>query len=830
MDRISLSGEWLATWTEGQHGQTTQAFEPVSDPGRYLPVAFPGTIHASLEKAGLIGDPRVGIHSLQARWVEEQYWILRRAFRVDAAQAAGPAFLHIDVLDGVAEVAVNGKIVGAHANANRPADFDLTGCLEAGENELTLLLESGLFTVADLPARAYSNALETILNKRHQLRQAQYQFGWDWNPRMVTIGLHGAIELVLGEGLWIQQVAVLGEVAPDLASAQIRLRPQYQWSGKRPQKAVLRAKSIDGLAAEAEVVLAPGRGEAEVVVEVAHPHLWWPRGHGEAFLYPLEITIEAEEKEIGRWTGRTGLRRVEIDQPPHPEGGHYFHLKINNQPIFCKGANWVPPEMCGHAVAPERVEQLVSLAEEENMNTLRLWGGGVWANHTLLNLCDERGFLVWHDLLFACSKYPADRPEFLAEVEREVAWGIREFSPHPSLAVWCGNNELEWGLWGWHYKEFGQTAPDMVLFHHIFPMLMAQNDPTRPYWPSSPYSGPATFPNDPTTGDQHPWDVSINKDDVNFWAYRNYFDRFPNEGGVLGCAPVASLRKFLPGEQIKMRSFAWEHHDNTILYAGSRPGFAYRTLEHWLGLRADEIDLETYAFASGLLQAEGLKEYIANYRRRWPSTSSAIYWMFNDSWPTVNGWGTFDYYLKRKLSFHPVRRAFAGVAVFLADEGEQVGVYVVNDTGAAHDLRLECGSFTPGGSANLEPGQAVTVASFTSLRVSTLPRDPQRIAFAVLKDAQGRAIAQDRLLLRPFKEWQVTAQPEIHVEVVEDEAGRRARYTSAVWVWGAVLDPTGEEKVQDDVFDLFPGVPYEVPLKDGEAPRQVSGVGNSLIR
>jgi beta-mannosidase len=830
MKRISLAGEWQASWTEGQHGQTGHAFEALQDTGRYLTLSFPGTVHAGLEQAGLIADPRVGIHSLQARWVEEQYWILRRKFFLEKDVAAEPVFLHIDVLDGVAEVAVNGKVVGSQANANRPADFELSGCLVEGENELVILLESGLFYVADLPARQYSQSLETILNKRHQLRRSQYQFGWDWNPRLATIGLHGAIELVCGAGLWLKQVSVLAEVAEDLRTARIRIRPLYQWYGQRAQRAVLHASTVDGIDGAVELLLEPGQAEADVALDVTNPHLWWPRGHGEAFLYPLELWVEVDGQAIARWNGRTGLRRVQIDQPVHPEGGHYFHLKINNRTIFCKGANWVPPEMCGHAVDPRRVEQLVALAEAENMNTLRLWGGGVWANHTLLNLCDERGFLLWHDLLFACSKYPADRPDFLAEVEREVAWGIREFSPHPSLAVWCGNNELEWGLWGWHYKEFGSTAPDMVLFHHTIPILMAQLDPTRPYWPSSPYSSPSIFPNEPTTGDQHPWNVSLGTDDVNFWAYREYVDRFPNEGGVLGCAPLASLRKFLPGEQLKMRSFAWEHHDNTILFTHARPGFAYRTLEHWLGRRCAELDLEHFTLASGLLQAEGLKEYIANFRRRWPSTSSAIYWMFNDSWPTVNGWGTFDYYLKRKLSFHPVRRAFAPIGVFLADEGERIGVYIVNDSDQPLVFQLVTGSFVPNGPTKSEALREVSVEAYSSSLAQYLPRDPQRIAYAVLHDAQGLVLAQDRLLLRQFKEWDVVAHPQISVEIVQAANRRWARYSCADWAWGVVLDPSGEAEVQDDVFDLLPGIAYDVPLADGESPRAVEFCGNALIR
>jgi hypothetical protein len=241
------------------------------------------------------------------------------------------------------------------------------------------------------------------------------------------------------------------------------------------------------------------------------------------------------------------------------------------------------------------------------------------------------------------------------------------------------------------------------------------------------------------------------------------------------------------------------------------------------------MGLDAYTLASGLLQAEGLKEYIANYRRRWPSTSSAIYWMFNDSWPTVHGWGTFDYYLNRKLSFHPVRRAFADWSVVLADEGRQVGVYVINDSGQPLSCILESGDFEVAGTARQLKGLALEIPPYTSQRAQVLPRDLERIPYAVLRDPQGRILAQDRLLLRPFKDWRVTRDPEISVEVVDRHEGRCARYSSATWVWGVVLDPTGEIALQDDVFDLLPGIPYEVPIRDGESPLPVSITGNSLL-
>jgi beta-mannosidase len=828
MNRISLAGTWNITWSDGLHGKMDHFLQPLTDSGRYLPCPFPGSIQASLIANGWLEDPRVGINSLKSRWVEENFWILRRTFDIPAEAIESHPILHIEKLEGVAKVAVNGTLLGEHANAHRPVYIDLSSVIRPGENEIVIFLESGLFKVADLPWKDYSVRPETILNKRHHLRHAQYEFGWDWNPRLVFMGLHGKLEIIWGNTPYLEQVLVLAEVAEDLQSARLRLIPMFFVPSSSSVRVSLSITNLDGLNAEAEAILAAGEAELEVASDISQPKLWWPRGHGDPYLYAVTLKATCAGHEIARWEGEIGFRRIEIAQSPHPESGRYFHLRVNGRPIFCKGANWVPPELSPYEVANERVSQLVDLAEAENFNMLRVWGGGVWASHDLLKLCDQRGIMVWHDMLFACSKYPGDQPEFLAEVEREVSWGIREFSCHPSLMVWCGNNELEEGLWNWGYKQQGRTAPDYVLFHHVIPVLMSRIDPTRPYWPSSPYSSTSENPIDPTVGDQHPWTVSLGEDGPNFWAYRKRVDRFPNEGGVLGCAPLASLKKFLNPTELKMRSIAWEHHDNAMNFLYSEPGISYQLIEYWLGRQYTSFSLEEYIIASGLLQAEGLKEYILNYRRRWPSTASAIFWDFNDSWPTVHGWGAIDYYLHRKLAFHPVRRAFSPTTIALADEDQEVGVYVINDRPDPITVKIKAGNFVAEGNCLELIRLDCVLPPFSSQKVAVLPRDPSRINYALLYDAHERFIAQDRLLLRPFQAW-TFCRPDIRIKTIKKADGRMARYESDVWIWGVVLDPSGESTTRDDVFDLFPGVAYDVPLGESDRAMPVYFTGNSLL-
>ena len=554
-------------------------------------------------------------------------------------------------------------------------------------------------------------------------------------------------------------------------------------------------------------------------------------GHGEQALYTLEIEAEAGGEAVAKITRRVGMRNVRLHRAPHPETGEYFLLEVNGRPIFCKGGNWVPPDMIYSAVDRARLSELVNLASGANFNLLRIWGGGTFAGHELLDLCDEAGILVWQDLLFACAKYPGDDPAFLAEVRAEVTWAAREFAHHPSLAVWCGNNELEWGAFGWGYDRSGKSLPDYALYHHVIPRIMREEDPRRPYWPSSPFSPDHAFPNDATIGDQHPWGVSIMNDGPDFWAYRRYVDRFPNEGGFLGASSPATLWQFLPESERDLRSFSWEHHDNALNLPSGELGVAYRAVEFWLGRRYDDFSFDDYVFASALLQAEGLQEYIANYRRRMFSSSSAIFWMYNDSWPVTHGWTIVDYYRRKKLAYHPVRRAFQPVTVVLADLGDEIGVFGVNDSPADWEGVLRFGLFGLNGGLPQDETRGVRLPANASTLLATLRRtDWEKLGIAVhgafgLLRVDSVPVAQHRLFLARFKDLALSPAPLI--EILPD-AGNVV-LSSPVFVWGACLDPEGQRGLPDDCFDLLPGIPYRLRWNAVWGNPAIVRTGNGLV-
>ncbi len=838
MGELSLQGEWKATWADGLHGKSAHALSPVLDPRRYFTMHFPASIHSNLEDIGIVQDPKVGINSLQSRWVEEHYWILRREFSIPVEAVNQSPRLIIEILDGVAQISINGVVIGTHANSHRPAVFELDYFLKPGKNELVIRLESGLFKVADLPGGAYSLADETTLTKRHHLRQPQYQFGWDWNPRLVFFGIHGDMRIQWGDQPRIDQVSITNNLSDRMSSGEFIIDTHWFVPGEDGASLDLLINIDTKPVIEQKIELNPGHCSTRCNYVINSPNLWYPAGYGEQHLYLIEIVASQDGIIVDRWSGYSGIRKVEIIQNAHPVEGNFFHLVVNDVPIFCKGANWVPPEMSAFEVSTEKIEELVDLAIDQNFNMLRIWGGGIWAGHELLELCDQKGIMVWHDLLFACSKYPGDNPQFLLEVQKEIAWGFGEFSPHPSLVVWCGNNELEWGLWSWNYQDFGVTAPDYVLFHNIIPNLLAKIDPYRPYWPSSPYTGGEFEPNDPTRGDQHPWDVSIGDTESpeDIWKYRQFVDRFPNEGGVLGLSPLKSLSEFLPGESCYARSFAWEHHDNTVNFWKNRIGVTSLMIEDWFGVPVDELSLEQQVLASGLVQAEGLKEYIRNYRRRWPSSAAAVYWDYTDSWPSIHGWGTIDYYLRRKPSYYTVKRANRPIIVVLglekkagenSDEHEIV-VVVSNETEAASDVKLIAGKIKPTGDQEINVDKIISVSGRTCFEAARIEMDDENIAFAVIFDQEDQILDWDRMLLKKIKHFQLTL-PRISV-VKESRNGKHyARYSSDQWVWDVILDIDGEAGLSDNIFDLLPGIPYTIELKEGKEPFPVITTGNALL-
>jgi beta-mannosidase len=542
--------------------------------------------------------------------------------------------------------------------------------------------------------------------------------------------------------------------------------------------------------------------------------------------YDVAVSVVVDGAIVDRRVKRVGFRHVRFNQGPHPSGGRYFGLEVNGKPIFCKGANFVPADMIFARIDRARYEALVGLALEANFNFLRVWGGGLYEADDFYELCDERGILVWQGFIFACGRYPATDEKFAANVLAEAAYQVRRLANHASLIAWCGNNENEVGAWHWGYDSKGVVLPDYALYHLLLPRLMKREDPGRFYQASSPMSPDLADPNRDDVGDQHPWTVGFLNTD--FRDYRKMICRFANEGGILGPTALPTMLAALGPEerQRKVASFNWQVHDNSV-EAWAEPSPADLMIAQWVGKDVRAMSVEDFVYWGGLVQGEGLREYVDNFRRRMFDSGAAIFWMFNDCWPATRSWTIVDYYLRRTPAFWAVKRAMAAVSVVVVAEGEAVAIFGINETELSFAGELRYGVFTLAGEYVLDFHLPVVIPANSSREIAGFDRElwedvEASAAFAILGQ-EGSVVARNRLALPYFKEmrWAEASPADVRVR----REGEWAIFEADVFVWGVCVDLDGEAGLADNFFDLYPGVPHVVAWRGDEGPR-ILRVGN----
>lgn len=813
MDVIDLNGTWGLGWGDVVRKIAARPQLGPSDGPFIAPATVPGEIHLDLIRAGVLDEPNIGLNTAKSRWVDDTIWWYHRDVEIAPETIGGRVWLCFDQLDLVARVFVNGQLVGQHSNAFRPFRAEVTRQLHAGLNHVAVRVQARIGDPDKFVVRSAED--DWNRHKRPWNRKPAYQWGWDWSSRYLNVGIEGdAYLLVSTSELLVRRAVPLVEVSADLATATVRARVELENVGGEPLTAKLRAR-IAGVSAESDVEVAPGESVAEVVVRVTDPELWWPNGHGAHPLHELEIDVTADGVAERR-TATVGFRRLEIDQSPHPLNGNYFVVRVNNRPIFCKGGNTAPLDTIPHRIGRERYRKLVDLALESNFNFLRVNGVGLYEADDFYELCDSAGILVWQDFPFSCSWYPPDDRAFLADVKAEVRWQVRRIASHPSLAIWCGQNESEW------LQRTDDDAvdilPDYHLFHLLIPSVLGADDPYTYYAPCSPHSpGTTEFPNVDHLGDQHPWQVGMGN-----WDIRDYRDspaRFSTEGGILGPGSLPTLQEIVQDHDHPRESLGWHSHDNWIAQpTDDRPAVPDEMLARLMGIDVASLTLEEYVYWGGLVQSEGLREYIENYRRRWPDSAAAIFWAFNDSWPTTRSWTTVDYYQRRTPGFWAVRRSMAPVSVVVAGNGEAVDVFGVNNTAEDVSGELEFGFFTTLGVEPVSERATVLIPANSSTRLRSIgpwQGDPRSsVAFAVLR-RPGETDARSRLILPLYQDlaWAPAGDPTIRV------ADGVATFESDVFVLGVCLDLTGETALHDNLFDLWPGMPYSIPWPFDQPPR-----------
>jgi beta-mannosidase len=683
-------------------GVRAGAFRKRFDDEAWISISVPGDVHQALLDAGRIEDPFYDRNEEGCAWIEDREWWYRMSFDGPQRPLGADERLRLVFhgLDTFATIYLNGEELGRHLNMFREAAFDVSDLIHPGENALALRFDRPLDHVGEELPDQWGRNPERVF-----MRKAQFGFGWDWGPRLPTVGIWRPVELRRERRASISGVHFYTlDVDPTRQRAAVAVRVEVErFATETPLEAAITLTAPDGSpVAESSLVFDGEGSDLTAYLTVENPRLWWTHDLGEPFLYGLSVGLRQEGEALAHHETRVGIRTVELDQSPDPEepGTRFFRFVLNGVPIFARGADWIPADSFVGAIEDERYETLISSARDANMNMLRVWGGGIYEHDVFYDLCDSMGLLVWQDFMFACATYPEEPPEFVAEVEAEARYQVRRLRGHPCLALWCGNNENQWIHDRTFWDREDTTVPGALYYHDILPRVVAELDGRNPYWPGSPFGG--NDHNDRRQGNVHNWEVwhgnsprrfgemprrDPTPENVSYLRYAEDLGRFISEFGMHAAPVRETLRRAIPEDQLYHHSPSMDHHnkddpknkgDDLMLTVTGLPG-----------------DLDEYVDFSMISQAEGLKFALEHFRRRKPHCSGTLFWQLNDCWPVLS-WSVLDYHGFGKAGYYYARRAYSPIlASFRALPDGSVELWLTNDTLSKieDDIKVRLGTF-----------------------------------------------------------------------------------------------------------------------------------------
>jgi len=796
MEKLSLDGEWL--------------FKSDSD-SEWLPALVPGDVHMDLLRNKKIDDPLYGTNAEKCRWIEEKIWMYKKIFNIDKNFIHKRVELVFNGLDLDGEIFLNGIKIGEHHNAFIPYSIDITGIIREGENELLVYLDVGKRRVKDKPLTKYGVGEDYY---RIWMRKPQFVFGWDWGPYLPTCGIWRSVELNSYESSAIRDVYIRPTILGNKARLEIDVEMENITSEPFELDLSLSLKGDGEYGFGERFTLNPGINKKNYSLEVENPRLWFPQPLGEPYLYSFKATISDKAKELDSYKCNYGIREVKLIQEPMDEG-ESFIFSINGKEVFCKGADWVPVDSLIANVSREKYKKLVELARSCNFNIFRVWGGGIYEDPYFYELCDKNGIMVWQDFMFACAPYPDDDSEFMEEVARETATIIKELRNHSSLVLWCGNNENQWihymGAWGGRDTRLYGTK----IYDELLPGLVKELDPTRPYWPSSPYGG--EDPNSELCGDRHAWQLSLQIDDpyerINYRLYSLDKGKFISEFGQLAPPLKRSLEEFTPEKELYLDSPTWKFHNNT-----AERGNIKAALERFF-IPQEDLSLDEYLISGQMIQAEALKFALEHWKNRMFKTAGELFWMYSDCWGTTGGWTVVDYYLRKKPSYYYVRKAYEPVHISFKERDTYLDVIVTNEIYSPLTLDVEYGVRSFDGAVLLKGKGKLDLSDAGPVRVgeidaSKVPGTYKNRSFVYAKlYYRGRCISLNRTFLVNFKELEIPAVKIVPVLSLIRDGEYQLKLWSDSFAWFVSIDCPDNVELSDNYFDIFPGEEYAVTLR-----------------
>ncbi len=643
----------------------------------------PGTVQGDLVVLGIMPHPYIGTNEKFFERLEKKSWIYTKKFNLDEIKPNLKYDIVFEGIDTLSNVYLNGQLVGTTEDMFLEYRFGAKDVLKKGENILRVEIRSPVKEPRILE-KNYAKLAASGESSRPYIRKAQYSYGWDWGARLATSGIWKSVYIesypdarLIGCTAYLEDlngvIRVSGYVDSIGQDEQIdSYSVEVQMDGEKVGEFPL-SKSVNGIRFN-------GRFVKEGI------ELWFPNSMGKSVLHDFEFKLLKEDELVYSERKKIGLRTVKVVRESDDEG-ETFIFEINGKRVFAKGANWIPAENILSWIGESDYNKLLSMAKEANMNMLRVWGGGIYENDSFYSKCDEMGIMVWQDFMFACAEYPDHLEWFRNLANKEVRANIIKFRHHSSIVLWCGNNENNWGFDEWEnfaHKVDGEFLGNK-LYLHDFPKICADEDPSRPYWPSSPYGG--SKPNSQDSGDRHVWNIWSGW--MDYKEYLNDKGKFISEFGFQSAPDLKTIEFFAKGEKKNIFSEVMLNHNKQI----EGPERIMKFINAKFGL---VNDFDSICYLSQINQAEAMKTGVEHWRIRKYKTAGTLYWQLNDSWP-VFSWSAIDYFKRPKALYYYTRRFYSPMIPLVKMDDREIKFVIVNDSDLKTvDMEVEIWSFETG--------------------------------------------------------------------------------------------------------------------------------------
>ncbi|MDG1529699.1 MAG: glycoside hydrolase family 2 protein [Polaribacter sp.] len=758
--------------------------------------SVPGNIFTDLLDHKMIPDPFIKTNEEKVQWVSKKDWEYKTTFSVNEDTLLKENInISFKGLDTYAKVYLNNQLIATTTNAFRTYKIDIKKHLKANNNLKIIFTNTDKIETG----KEKNNPYQLPEGKRIYTRKAQFQYGWDWGPKMNTSGIWKNISLKAWNDLKFDDIFIKQKsITTTNASLEIQITIE-----SKEEKNVMIVTSADKQTFTNHLKLAKGKNTYSIPFDIKNPKLWWTHNLGNPHLYEFDFKLIENSLIKDELSIKKGIRTIKLISKKDSVG-ESFYFELNGKPVYMKGANYIPQNSFQNKVTDNHYKKLLSDVVDSNMNMLRIWGGGIYENDIFYDICDEKGILIWQDFMFACAMHPGDK-EFLSNVKQEAEDQVKRLRNHSSIALWCGNNENAegWNRWGW---QDGRTETEkkeiwndyLAVFDSILPKTVAKYSETN-YWESSPKFGRGN-PKYEYEGDAHDWWVW--HDARPFEHFQKQVPRFMSEFGFQSFPSYETIKYINQKEEIDLKTDGIKSHQKHIR--------GFQLIDEYMK-RDYNIPTsdEDYAYVSQLLQAKGIVMGIEAHRRAKPYNMGTLFWQLNDCWPAIS-WSSIDYFGNWKALQYKAKKAFENVLITYKENKFNILTYIVNDTfeGLNGILNMKVIDFK--GNEIWSNSQEISVGENTSQQVYSIPNvNIDRKNYVYITKFNG---AKSLYFFSNPKDLNLP-KGMINKEITKTETGFSITLKSEVLQKDVFLFSKNKGHFSDNFFDLLPNESITIEFK-----------------